>query len=88
MQSALGVGSTFSFSIPLPPSSATRVDESDAASAVIGALERGGRVLVVEDDRRSADLFGCTWRASDTPYAVARDGVEGLEWRASSARGQ
>jgi CheY-like chemotaxis protein/anti-sigma regulatory factor (Ser/Thr protein kinase) len=79
MQSTLGVGSTFSFSIPLPPSSAARVDESAAASAVIGALERRGRVLVVEDDRRSADLFRVYLEGVGYAVSVARDGVEGLE---------
>ena len=79
MQSTLGVGSTFSFSIPLPPGSATRVDESEAGSAVMGALERGERVLVVEDDRRSADLFRVYLEGVGYAVSVARDGVEGLE---------
>ncbi|HEY2655290.1 MAG TPA: response regulator [Solirubrobacteraceae bacterium] len=79
MHSTLGVGSTFCFSIPLPPSSATRVAEPDAASAVIAAIERGGRVLVVEDDRRSADLFRVYLEGVGYAVSVARDGDEGLE---------
>jgi CheY-like chemotaxis protein/anti-sigma regulatory factor (Ser/Thr protein kinase) len=80
MESVLGVGSTFSFSIPLPPSSGTRVDESpEGASAVTGAVEPGDRVLVVEDDRRSADLFRLYLEAVGYAVSVAYDGVEGLE---------
>jgi CheY-like chemotaxis protein len=80
MKSALGVGSTFSFSIPLPPSSGTRVDESpEGTSVVTGGLERAGRVLVVEDDRRSADLLRVYLEGVGYAISVARDGVEGLE---------
>jgi signal transduction histidine kinase/CheY-like chemotaxis protein len=80
MESTLGVGSTFSFAIPLRLSSVTRVDESpEGTSAVIGGLERGGRVLVVEDDRRSADLVRVYLEGVGYAVSVARDGVEGLE---------
>jgi CheY-like chemotaxis protein len=75
MQSSLGVGSTFSFSVPLPSSAMVRVDEP----AVTDNLDRGGRVLVVEDDRRSADLLRVYLEGVGYAVSVAHDGIEGLE---------
>jgi signal transduction histidine kinase/CheY-like chemotaxis protein len=80
IESTLGVGSTFSFAIPLSLSPETRVDESpEGMSAVTGALQRAGTVLVVEDDRRSADLVRVYLEGAGYAVSVARDGVEGLE---------
>lgn len=81
MQSTLGVGSTFSFAIPLPPSSVTRVDESREGTSMVtgGGPGRADRVLVVEDDRRSADLFRVYLEGVGYAVSLARDGVEGLE---------
>jgi CheY-like chemotaxis protein/anti-sigma regulatory factor (Ser/Thr protein kinase) len=80
MESALGVGSTFTFAIPVRQSSVTPVDESpEDRSAPTGGLERAGRILVVEDDRRSADLLRVYLEGVGYAVSVARDGVEGQE---------
>jgi signal transduction histidine kinase/CheY-like chemotaxis protein len=74
MESELGVGSTFSFALPLirdelPTPTASQEEERP----------RAGSVLVVEDDRRSADLLKVFLEGADYTVSFARDGVEGLE---------
>jgi signal transduction histidine kinase/CheY-like chemotaxis protein len=77
MESELGAGSTFSFAIPArrasPPAKrhAPPVERSQAAEA--------GSVLVVEDDRRSADLLRVYLEDAGYSVTVAADGVDGLE---------
>jgi CheY-like chemotaxis protein len=71
MRSEVGVGSTFGFAIPTgavaepPPAGEPASGESDA-------------VLVVEDDRRSADLLSLYLQGAGYRVVVARDGAEGL----------
>jgi signal transduction histidine kinase/CheY-like chemotaxis protein len=69
MESEPGVGSTFSFAIPLAAEPAAEVAEPTAT----------GGVLVVEDDRSSADLLQVYLEGAGYTVAVARDGVEGLD---------
>jgi signal transduction histidine kinase/CheY-like chemotaxis protein len=71
MQSEPGVGSTFSFAIPIGREPAAPPPEEPA--------RRPGSVLVVEDDRRSADLMKVYLEGAGYAVAFARDGVEGLE---------
>jgi signal transduction histidine kinase/CheY-like chemotaxis protein len=75
MKSELGVGSTFSFAIPLLPDETLEPGEPEIAAA-----ERAGSVLIVEDDRRSADLLRVYLERAGYTVAIARDGVEGLEF--------
>jgi signal transduction histidine kinase/ActR/RegA family two-component response regulator len=69
MTSEVGVGSTFGFAIPIgaaPP------------AAEAPAAEGSSAVLVVEDDRRSADLLSLYLQGAGYDVVVARDGAEGL----------
>ena len=80
MESALGVGSTFSFAIPVGHPSATLVAHSEEGpSAVTRALPPAGAVLVVEDDRASADLLRAYLEGAGYAVSVAHDGAEALE---------
>jgi CheY-like chemotaxis protein len=69
MDSEPGVGSTFSFAIPLATEPGLDVTEPAAH----------GGVLIVEDDRSSADLLQVYLEGAGYTVAVARDGVEGLD---------
>jgi signal transduction histidine kinase/CheY-like chemotaxis protein len=69
MESEVGVGSTFSFSIPLL---------APEPAGPVAATPAGG-VLVVEDDRSSADLLKVYLEDAGYTVTVARDGVEGLD---------
>ena len=69
MTSELGAGSTFGFAIPI--GAAPPADEAPSA-------ERSSAVLVVEDDRRSADLLSLYLQGAGYDVVVARDGAEGL----------
>ena len=73
MESEPGVGSMFSFSIPLVAVAAGGVGEAGARSG------EAGLVLVVEDDRSSADLLRVYLEDAGYAVAVARDGAEGLD---------
>ena len=73
MESELGVGSTFSFAIPLLPASAAPDEPTPEAEPAAGS------VLIVEDDHRSAGLLRVHLENAGYAVAIARDGVEGLE---------
>ena len=80
MESEPGVGSTFSFAIPLVPASAAPDDRPAESSEPVAVAGDGmGSVLVVEDDRRSADLLRVYLEDAGYAVSIARDGVEGLE---------
>ncbi len=77
MESEQGAGSTFSFAIP-----ARATPESTlplAASPRLARTPSAANVLVVEDDRPSADLVRVYLEGAGYSVSVARDGVEGLE---------
>ena len=74
MESEPGAGSTFSFAIPLTQ------EPSAEPGQPLDAGERGaGTVLIVEDDRRSAELLKIYLEGAGYSVASARDGVDGLE---------
>jgi signal transduction histidine kinase/ActR/RegA family two-component response regulator len=69
----VGVGSTFAFSIPLVPSSPVQEPIDEAATTGFP------RVVLVEDDRPSLDLFSAYLEGAAIDVTVARDGEEALE---------
>jgi signal transduction histidine kinase/DNA-binding response OmpR family regulator len=74
MESKLGTGSTFSFAIPL-----TREPRPRPADDQGGDQRAECTVLVVEDDRPSADLLKIYLEGAGYAVSSARDGVDGLE---------
>jgi signal transduction histidine kinase/CheY-like chemotaxis protein len=75
MESRLGEGSTFSFAIPR----ATAAADEPAAEPEPRAPAAAGQVLVIEDDRPSADLLQVYLEDAGYPVAIGRDGIEGLQ---------
>jgi CheY-like chemotaxis protein len=76
MESEVGAGSTFSFAIPARPAP-TPTDTSRQPEPA--QTPHSSTVLVVEDDRRSADLLRVYLESAGYSVSVAGDGVEGLE---------
>ncbi len=74
LESAGGQGSTFAFAVPLP---SVRGDDrtADAADEPTGLP----KVVLVEDDRPSLDLFSAYLEGAEIELVVARDGEEGLD---------
>ena len=70
--SAVGEGSTFGFALPLE-----RAPEPVLEPTTLEP--EAGTVLVIEDDRRSAELLGLYLEGSGLRVVLARDGAEGLE---------
>src|SRR4051812_23066965 len=83
MESELEVGSTFSFAIPLLPASAAPAPPADRpakpSEPVAAASDGAPGILVVDDDRRSANLLRVYLEDAGYAVSIARDGVEGLE---------
>jgi signal transduction histidine kinase/CheY-like chemotaxis protein len=73
LTSEVGVGSTFTFSIPLVSSGSARGPSPDASHSGFP------RVVLVEDDRPSLDLFSAYLEGAALDVVVARDGEEGLD---------
>ena len=74
VESELGRGSMFSFTIPTAPEA-----ESFGVSAVEVPMPSGPVVVVVEDDARSLELLCLHVRRLGVDYMTARDGREGLD---------
>jgi signal transduction histidine kinase/CheY-like chemotaxis protein len=72
MESEVGVGSTFAFSIPAREVAASAFREGDRA-------QQTSEVVVIEDDRASLDLFTAYLSQADLEVTTARDGQSGLE---------
>jgi signal transduction histidine kinase/CheY-like chemotaxis protein len=72
LETEVGVGSTFGFSIP------ARERELAATSHDGEAPLAGGEVVVIEDDRPSLDLFSAYLSGAALTVTTARDGQSGL----------
>ena len=70
LESEVGIGSTFGFSIPAP-------ELTEAGDT--GPTEQTRNVVVVEDDRASLDLLTAYLSGADLEVTTARDGQSGLE---------
>jgi signal transduction histidine kinase/DNA-binding response OmpR family regulator len=72
LESRVGVGSTFGFSVPITPAAGT--DEAAEPAAGDGPL-----VVVIEDDRRSLELATLFLEGAGLHVVGVREGREGLE---------
>ena len=72
LESAVGVGSTFGFSLPVGPASAPVQPPAAAGST------SHPTVLLVDDDRASLDLVSAYLEGAPARLEFARDGVEAL----------
>jgi signal transduction histidine kinase/ActR/RegA family two-component response regulator len=70
LDSDVGRGSIFGFSVPL-----TRPDEPEDGAAEIGEHPR---VVIIEDDRASLDLFSAYLEGTGIDLVKTRDGSDGL----------
>jgi CheY-like chemotaxis protein len=74
LESAVGVGSTFSFTIPLGDANTSGQDAPARTDGGSGPL-----VVVIEDDRRSLELLTLHLESAGVRVASARDGSAGLQ---------
>ena len=72
VESQVGAGSTFTFTLPIPESSEVTTPESALVEVT------GPTVLLVEDDARAIDLLTLYLTAANFNVVVARDGEAGL----------
>ena len=73
LESEVGVGSTFAFTVPIGWPSPT----DQVGSAPLGQ-PRAHRVLVIEDDRQSVDLLTVYLESAGLEVSIAHDGPSGL----------
>jgi signal transduction histidine kinase/CheY-like chemotaxis protein len=76
LDSAIGVGSTFGVTIPLR---ANRMVGERGAETREATTPTSPTVVIIEDDRRSRELFELYLERTGVEVVTARDGQEGLE---------
>ncbi len=73
LETEVGVGSTFGFSLP------ARERDGDARSDDGASTSTSGEVVIIEDDRPSLDLFSAYLSGAALKVTTARDGPSGLD---------
>ena len=73
LESEVGVGSTFAFTVPI----GRQTPRTDASSN--GVRNCAPRVLVIEDDRPSVDLLTAYLESAGFEVSIAHDGPSGLD---------
>ena len=79
VQSTEGQGSTFFLNLPLIPAETTVVSDGRAGKSVLGKVNDGPRVLVVEDDPDLARVLTTVFERHGAVVANARTGQEAVE---------
>ena len=79
MESTVGEGSTFSFTVPQLAGATGAPRERETALAALPEPGQADTILVIEDDRRSAELLQLYLEDAGYRVAIARDGVDGLD---------
>ena len=79
MESTVGEGSTFSFTVPQLAGATAAPRERETALAALPEPGQADTILVIEDDRRSAELLQLYLEDAGYRVAIARDGVDGLD---------
>jgi signal transduction histidine kinase/CheY-like chemotaxis protein len=73
LESEVGVGSTFGFSLP------ARDRAAEHRPSAPGQASSAGDVVIIEDDRPSLDLLSAYLSGADLQVTTARDGQAGLD---------
>ena len=79
MESTVGEGSTFSFTVPQLAGATAAPRERETALAALPEPGQADTILVIEDDRRSAELLQLYLEDAGYRVAIARDGVDGRD---------
>ena len=79
MESTVGEGSTVSFTVPQLAGATAAPRERETALAALPEPGQADTILVIEDDRRSAELLQLYLEDAGYRVAIARDGVDGLD---------
>lgn len=74
----IGKGSTFTVRLPLPAFAGSAPSEEEAANPEIGAILRGVRVLLAEDDPDTQDMIGQALRDAGASVIPVKSGEEAL----------
>lgn len=78
VESAIGRGSRFTFTLPAHRAPQPAVPPARAEQPVVGLVYGGPLVLVVEDDSQAAELLTLYLESAECSVEVARDGEEGF----------